>query len=114
MLLRLELWTGRCVLRSPAGQGIKCKFRTIHFAIQIGLMKHILVLACCCSMYSSLSGAANDLPNIVYILADDFGYGDTSCYNPNSKIDTPYIDRLAKEGMRFTDFYSGASSICAL
>ena len=43
------------------------------------------------------------LPNIVYVLADDLGYGDVGCYNPQSKIPTPHIDRLAAEGMRFTD-----------
>jgi len=45
-------------------------------------------------------------PNIVIILADDMGYGDPGCYNPNSKIATPHIDRLAKEGMRFTDAHA--------
>jgi len=53
--------------------------------------------------------AAN--PNIVYILADDFGYGDTSCYNAKSKIQTPHIDRLAKEGMRFLDAHT-PSAVC--
>lgn len=50
-------------------------------------------------------------PNIVYILADDLGYGDVGCYNPNAKIPTPNIDRLAAEGMRFTDVHSG-SAVC--
>ncbi|MEZ6088134.1 MAG: arylsulfatase [Pirellulaceae bacterium] len=50
-------------------------------------------------------------PNIVYILADDFGYGDASCYNPSSKIQTPHIDRLAAEGMRFTDAHT-PSAVC--
>jgi arylsulfatase A-like enzyme len=50
-------------------------------------------------------------PNIVYILADDLGYGDVSCFNPDSKIRTPNIDRLAREGMRFTDAHSN-SSVC--
>ena len=54
---------------------------------------------------------ASDHPNIVYILADDFGYGDASCYNPESKIATPHIDRLAARGMRFTDAHS-PSSVC--
>jgi arylsulfatase A-like enzyme len=53
----------------------------------------------------------SQLPNIVYILADDLGYGDVSFYNPNSKIRTPNIDRLATEGMRFTDAHS-PSSVC--
>lgn len=50
-------------------------------------------------------------PNIVYILADDLGYGDVSCFHPESRIRTPFIDRLAAEGMRFTDAHSG-SAVC--
>ena len=46
------------------------------------------------------------LPNIVLILADDLGYGDVGCYHPKSKIPTPHLDRLAAEGMRFTDAHS--------
>src|SRR5262249_38605044 len=44
-------------------------------------------------------------PNVVIILTDDMGYADTSCYG-SKDIKTPNIDRLAKEGVRFTDFYS--------
>lgn len=55
---------------------------------------------------------AAELPNIVYILADDLGYGDLGCYNPGSKIPTPHLDRLATEGMRFTDAHS-PSSVCS-
>ncbi|NND96559.1 MAG: arylsulfatase [Pirellulaceae bacterium] len=50
-------------------------------------------------------------PNIVFILADDLGYGDVSCYNRESKITTPHIDRLAREGMRFTDAHT-PSAVC--
>jgi arylsulfatase A len=50
-------------------------------------------------------------PNIIYILADDLGYGDVSIYNSDSKIQTPNIDKLANEGMRFTDAHS-PSSVC--
>jgi arylsulfatase A len=50
-------------------------------------------------------------PNILFILADDLGYGDVGCYNTNSKIPTPHLDRLATEGMRFTDAHS-PSSVC--
>lgn len=53
----------------------------------------------------------NKLPNIVYILADDLGYGDVSAYNPNSKISTPNIDRLVSQGVRFTDAHS-PSAVC--
>jgi arylsulfatase A-like enzyme len=50
-------------------------------------------------------------PNIVVILADDLGYGDPRCYNKASRIRTPHIDRLAAQGMRFTDAHS-PSAVC--
>ena len=50
-------------------------------------------------------------PNIIYILADDLGYGDLGCYGQNI-IKTPNLDRMAKEGMKFTRHYSG-STVCA-
>lgn len=50
-------------------------------------------------------------PNVIYIMADDLGYGDVGCYG-QVKIETPNIDKLAAEGMRFTDHYSG-STVCA-
>lgn len=51
------------------------------------------------------------LPNILFILADDLGYGDVACYNEESRIPTPNLDLLAKEGMRFTDAHS-PSTVC--
>ena len=48
-------------------------------------------------------------PNILLILADDLGYGDVRCYNDQSKVLTPHIDQLAREGMRFTDAHSPAT-----
>ena len=45
-------------------------------------------------------------PNIVFIMADDMGYGDLGCYNPESKIPTPHMDRLAREGIRYTDAHT--------
>src|SRR6185436_8331042 len=57
------------------------------------------------------ASAAPTRPNIILILADDLGYGDLGCYG-QKRIQTPNIDRLAKEGMRFTDFYAG-STVCA-
>lgn len=50
-------------------------------------------------------------PNIIVVLCDDLGQGDPGCYNPDSKIPTPNIDRLAAEGMRFTDAHTN-SSVC--
>jgi len=54
---------------------------------------------------------AESRPNIVYILLDDAGWGDLGCYGQR-KLKTPHMDRLAKEGMRFTQHYSG-STVCA-
>ena len=51
------------------------------------------------------------LPNIIYILADDLGYGDLSCLG-QTHFETPHIDRLAREGMLFTQHYAGAP-VCA-
>ncbi|NNE93297.1 MAG: arylsulfatase [Verrucomicrobiales bacterium] len=59
--------------------------------------------------FSVQSGA--ETPNIVYILADDMGIGDVTCYNEDSKTPTPHIDRLATEGMRFTDAHT-PSAVC--
>ena len=53
----------------------------------------------------------DDKPNIIFIMADDLGYGDLGCYG-QKEIKTPRLDRLASEGMRFTDFYAG-STVCA-
>lgn len=53
----------------------------------------------------------NRPPNIIYILADDLGYGDLSCYGQEA-FETPQLDRMAREGMRFTQHYAGAP-ICA-
>jgi arylsulfatase A-like enzyme len=66
-----------------------------------------------CLLYncSHLNAPNPNKPNIVYILTDDLGYGDISCNNPGSKINTPNIDRLATEGMKFTDAHS-PSSVC--
>jgi len=62
------------------------------------------------STAAGLSGAGKEeLPNIVLILADDLGYGDPASNNPESRIPTPAIDRIAAEGMRFTDAHSPAA-----
>lgn len=62
---------------------------------------------------TSFACAAEDgpRPNIIYILLDDAGYGDLSCYG-QQEFETPNIDRMAKQGMRFTQHYSG-STVCA-
>jgi arylsulfatase A len=70
-------------------------------------------LIACISLSCELTAQprAASRPNIVVILADDLGYGDLSCYNTQSKIPTPHLDQLAKQGMRFTDAHS-PSAVC--
>ena len=64
------------------------------------------------AVYSSCICSGQSNPNIVLIMCDDLGYGDVQCLNPeNGKIKTPHIDKLASEGMIFTDAHSG-SSVC--
>lgn len=75
-------------------------------------MKKITALLCCLlALHSSIHADASQ-PNIVILYADDLGYGDVQCYNPEKgKIATPNIDRLATEGMLFTDAHS-SSAVC--
>lgn len=61
-------------------------------------------------MGSSVS-AQDKPPNVIFILADDMGYGDVAALNPDSGIPTPHLDRLVREGMTFTDAHSG-SAVC--
>ena len=69
----------------------------------------LLLLVCCTK---SVPPSNHQLPNIVIIYADDMGYGDLNCQNPDSKIPTPHLDQLAAKGMRFTDAHS-SSGICS-
>ena len=72
------------------------------------ILKSLFILFVSINCWSQQS----DRPNIVIIYADDMGYGDLNCQNPNSKIPTPNLDQLAAEGMRFTDAHS-SSGICS-
>lgn len=69
-------------------------------------MKHFLTLTSVLLLAPLAAHAGLVKPNIVIVLVDDMGYGDPVCYNPQSKIPTPNIDRLAREGMRFTDAHA--------
>lgn len=71
----------------------------------------IIMMVILSGMGISCGESKKDYPNIIYILADDMGYGDVSALNKNSKIRTKYIDQMAAEGMSFTDAHSG-SSVC--
>ena len=80
--------------------------------MKASIMKSTLVVAFL--LLLSVARPAEEVkPNIVVILADDLGYGDVQCYNPErGKIPTPNIDRLAEQGMRFTDGHS-SSGVCS-
>ena len=73
--------------------------------------REFLSLAAASGIPGLLSGAAQAPPNIVFVLADDLGYGDVACQNLESKIPTPNLDRLARQGVRFTDAHS-PSAVC--
>ena len=68
----------------------------------------IAILGMSTCLYANNNSAQNNKPNIIYILADDLGYGDLGCYG-QKKIETPHIDELARQGMRFTQHYSGTA-----
>ncbi|MDF1825552.1 MAG: arylsulfatase [Verrucomicrobiales bacterium] len=65
----------------------------------------IFLALSCVTLYAA------DKPNVILIYTDDQGYGDASCLNPDSKFQTPALDRLAKEGMTFTDAHT-SDSVC--
>lgn len=76
-------------------------------------MKSALFFACLAPLLvaPAISAAPAIKPNVIFILCDDLGYGDVKCLNPEGKIATPQMDRLAKQGLTFTDAHSG-SSVC--
>ena len=76
--------------------------------VPIRMKKPLIV---CLSALALATAAQAARPNIVLILADDMGYGDVQALNPKSKIPTPHLNRLAREGMTFTDAHS-PSAVC--
>lgn len=75
------------------------------------LIPFACILSCAPKISTRTADAVVPKPNIIFILADDLGYGDVGVYG-QQKIKTPNIDKMAAEGMRFTQFYSG-TSVCA-
>jgi len=76
-----------------------------------GVLLAFLVASSACSERPNDAAASDSLPNVVWILADDLGYGDLGSYG-QERIQTPHLDRMAEEGMRFTDAYAGFT-VCA-
>jgi len=79
--------------------------------IQVTGVVAAVALVAGCGGAITAEGKVEAKPNIIYILVDDLGYGDLGCYG-QAQIKTPNIDRMAAEGMRFTDHYAG-STVCA-
>lgn len=77
--------------------------------MQSSIISILLLLVC--SLYSCSEEAQKTKPNVILIFADDLGYGELGSYG-QTKIETPHLDKLAKGGMRFTQFYTG-SPVCA-
>ncbi|HMC11195.1 MAG TPA: arylsulfatase [Pirellulaceae bacterium] len=72
-------------------------------------MKIPLLVVACLLAWSSLAAIAAERPNIVLIYADDIGYGDLGCYGATA-VKTPHLDRIAREGLRFTDGHCGSAT----
>jgi len=81
------------------------------FLKAMGLGAAVLAAPGCNQTVTQHKSKRGRYPNIVFIMADDMGYGDVSCYNPASMIPTPNMDRLAAQGIRFTDAHS-PSAVC--
>ena len=74
-------------------------------------MRFFTAVCAATALLPLIASAAEDRPNIVLIMCDDLGYGDVQCLNPeHGKIKTPHIDKLAGQGMLFTDATIGAAS----
>ena len=75
-------------------------------------MQNLPFLSLAIIFFGWLTSASAEKPNIIYILADDLGYGDVQALNPErGKILTPHMDKVAADGMTFTDAHT-SSSVC--
>src|SRR4051812_18385974 len=94
------------LVRPPA----QCQ-HTRHEKGPLMLRATVLVLTALLLRTAPLAAAEPALPNVVIVSADDLGYGDLGCYGAKGYA-TPNLDRLAREGVRFTDFYV-AQAVCS-
>ena len=101
LLARLAVWM--MPLRFPS-QIFPASMPSHH---RLPIMNRILLLLLSLVLLHRSSAAGAEKPNIVFILIDDFGYADSGPYGAKD-IRTPNMDRLAREGVKFTDFYANA------
>jgi arylsulfatase A-like enzyme len=87
-----------------------CRPRLIQFSTMSALLL-IVAAASLVFIAPALGDETTTRPNIIFILADDLGYGELGCYG-QTVIQTPHLDQMATEGLRFTHFYAGAT-VCA-
>lgn len=78
---------------------------------KILFITQILISSIACSQEDQKEKYTGKKPNIIFLLADDMGYGELGCYG-QKEIKTPFLDSLASKGMRFTDFYAG-TAVCS-
>jgi len=90
----------QCLLYRTEGFGTTCRYLVLFSTLILSVVVH-----------QSAYAADAKPPNIVLIIADDLGYAELGCYG-QEKIKTPHIDKMATEGMRFTQFYAG-NAVCA-
>jgi arylsulfatase A-like enzyme len=83
----------------------------IEMSLSLFITGFLIILFVACSSNGNASKRIHSKPNIIFILADDLGYGDLGCYG-QTELQTPNIDRMASEGIRFTQVYCGAP-VCA-
>ncbi|WP_417393772.1 sulfatase family protein [Gimesia chilikensis] len=90
---------------------LSARTRSSRFLFLFALLAFVCGLTTLCYTASAVAAEKSNDPNIIYILADDMGYGDIKALNPECKIATPHLDQLARGGMVFTDAHT-SSSVC--
>ena len=79
--------------------------------LKICLIAFVLIVVTACKSNAQHTSERKQQPNIIYILADDLGYGDVQSFNPEGKIATPNLDEMATNGVKFTDAHT-SSAVC--
>ena len=82
----------------PSRVSLVARWLSASWLVSLGLLVH----------GSAADADAAERPNILIITADNLGYGDLPCYNADSQIQTPHLDRLASQGARLTGFYTAS------